>query len=106
MVSPPPAPRSAAVQCSVCVGAVPVIVQFCGAASIDQFTPGPPGNASSITTFFATPGPPFFALIVKPICEPASTVPLSAVFVRVRDGHCTVVPAVSSIGKTFDPLSD
>jgi hypothetical protein len=79
-------------------GAVPVMVHVPGpeyAGEIDQETPSPMGNGSLIVTPCAPPGPKFVTVTVKPIALPALTVPASAVFVVVSDGHCTTSEALA-----------
>jgi hypothetical protein len=73
-----------------------------GLDAIDQLIPSPVGNRSLTVTpvAVAAPAPPvFLTVIVKPICDPAETAAeLSAVFVRVTVGHCTVTCATAALG--------
>ena len=73
-----------------------MIEQFDGPEAIDQLTPVPAGNGSSMTTPVAVPVPAatlLDAVTVKPICEPALTEGASQVFDSDRFGHSTLVEA-------------
>jgi hypothetical protein len=58
-----------------------------------QLIPVPAGSVSLNVAEVAAPTPVLLAAIVYPIDDPADTVAASAVFVRLSDGHCTVVVA-------------
>ena len=58
-----------------------------------QLIPVPEGSVSFKVADVAVPVPLFVAINVYPIADPADTVAASAVFVKPRLGHCTVVVA-------------
>ena len=84
-------------QVRVSLPTAPVIEQLAGPDSIDQSTPEPLGRGSLKETPVAVPVPAALlleAVTVNPTSDPADTVALSAVLVRVRSGQTTVVMAV------------
>jgi hypothetical protein len=64
------------------------------AVSSVQVTPSAVGKLSDNVTPVASPAPEFDNVTLKPICSPAFTGDLSAVFVRFRFGQLTVMLAV------------
>jgi hypothetical protein len=73
-----------------------VIEQLPGPEAIDQFRPEPAGKGSLRETPVAVPVPAALlleAVTVNPTADPADTVALSAVLLRVRLGQSTVVLA-------------
>ncbi len=105
-VAEPPTARLPIEHASVWFGAVPVMTHEPAsvyAGAIAQSTPGPPGSGSSIVTFFATPGPAFDAVMVKPMLSPVFTEPASAVFVIPRPGPWT---STESCAVTAGPLPE
>jgi hypothetical protein len=75
------------------------------AGLIDQLTPVPVGRVSLSVAELAVPDPLLLTASVYPIEDPALTVAASAVFVRLRVGHCTVVVADDCTELAFEALS-
>ncbi len=94
-VVPSPTARSPSAQFNVWFGALPEMEHAAFAGEIDQSIPVPPGSASVIDAFLATPGPALVTATVKPMSSPAFTVVASAVFVICNPGASTMMLPVS-----------
>ena len=73
---------------------------------IFQVIPVPEGRVSLNVADVAAPVPLFVAVSVYPIEEPAVTVAASAIFVKARFGHCTIVVADACTALLFAAESE